>query len=89
MQIVKQSFEELLKKSENGKLRRGCISHIATRVSASPKTIRRIWQQGKASQLENFVADVNCKFSKCVGRKQIQIDFNEVSKIPFRRHTNI
>jgi len=32
---------------------------------------------------------VNCKFPKRVGRKRIQIDFNEVSKIPFRRRTNI
>ena len=70
-------------------LRRGCISQIATRESTSPKTIRRIWQQGKASELENFVADVNCKFPKRVGRKRIQIDFNEVSKIPFHRLTNI
>ena len=70
-------------------MRRDCISQIATRVSTSPKTIRRIWQQGKASQLENFVADVNCKFPKRVGRKRIQIDFNEVSKIPFRQRTNI
>ena len=58
-------------------------------MSANPKTIRRILQQDKASQLENFVADVNCKFPKRVGRKRIEIDFNKVSKIPFRRRTNI
>lgn len=32
---------------------------------------------------------MDCKFPIHVRRKRIQIDFNEVSKIPFRRCTNI
>jgi len=45
-------------------------------LSANPKTIRKFWQQGKASQRDKLVVDVSYKFPKHDIRKRVQIAYN-------------
>ncbi|XP_059654902.1 uncharacterized protein LOC132301682 [Cornus florida] len=82
-------FAVLLKKSENGKLKKGSISATAKMFSVCVRTVQRIWQQAMTSFSNGFVVDVSDKKPKRVGRKRVQIDCSKVSEIPLRQRTNI
>ncbi|KAL6508986.1 hypothetical protein OROHE_021545 [Orobanche hederae] len=78
----------LLKRSVNGKLRKGTIIEIAQKFSKSPRTISRIWMRVKNSS-PNGQADVHHRKTKNCGRKRITIDREQFQKIPLSKRTTI
>ncbi|KAH7839797.1 hypothetical protein Vadar_009016 [Vaccinium darrowii] len=82
-------FQHLLVNSSNGKLKRGSLLEIAKLFSVHVKTISKIWRRGKAAIINGDVVDVSSIRPTRVGRKRVQIDRNEVMKVPRHHRTNI
>ncbi|XP_058215387.1 uncharacterized protein LOC131326570 [Rhododendron vialii] len=82
-------FDALLLQFDYGKPRGGFISEVAALFSVHPKTISRIWQQGKACIANGSVVDVSSKLLGRVGRKRVQIERSKIFSLEFKRRTNI
>lgn len=82
-------FEALLKQSQNGKLKRGCLNEVAALFSVNVKTVSRIWQQAKTRVANGVAVDVSSRKKGRVGRKRVQIDLSAVSGIDLHQRTNI
>lgn len=78
----------LLKQSKDGRVSYGYMNQMASKFGKSKRTIRRIWKQAKDASTES-VMGVSSRRKGQVGRKKVQIDFNQVPQIPLRRRTNI
>lgn len=85
----REIFEELLKKSAMGKLRRGYVTEVAQLFSVGVRTIHRIWKQANDCVANGAAVDFSSRKQGRVGRKRAQIDINKVAEIPLRRRTSV
>ncbi|KAL7589894.1 hypothetical protein Lser_V15G40182 [Lactuca serriola] len=82
-------YEALLQASFSGELQRGAISDVASQFSVSNRTVSRIWHQAKFQINHGLPVVLSSNMAKVVGRKRVQVDFNQVLDIPLRRRSNI
>ncbi|XP_026417526.1 uncharacterized protein LOC113313014 [Papaver somniferum] len=82
-------YQFLLRKSVNGKLKRGSYKIAARIFKTSYWTVQRIWQRAKENQDPNMPIDVSSRKPIRVRRKRIQIDPDKVLGVPLRKRTNI
>lgn len=83
---MSSNFKFLLKESKEGNLKDGSITQAAILFKKSIRTIQRIWK----SSVDNGTSlDVSLRLKGRVGRKQIEVDINQVKDIPLCRRTNI
>ncbi|XP_074337431.1 uncharacterized protein LOC141674619 [Apium graveolens] len=78
----------LLKRSVNGKLRKGSRTEVSQLFYVSTKTISRIWKQAKISAMYGKV-DISHRKMKNYGRKRVEIDLEQFQKVPLSRRTSI
>ncbi|XP_017240013.1 uncharacterized protein LOC108212812 [Daucus carota subsp. sativus] len=81
-------YQTLLTKSVDGKLRRGTIREVSAIFSISSRTVARIWKQATQSS-NNGAINVSHKRSKNCGRKRIEIDPEQIKKVPLSRRTSL
>ncbi|OMO88972.1 hypothetical protein COLO4_20007 [Corchorus olitorius] len=79
----------LLEQSKDGKLKWGSIKAAATSFNTSTRTVRRIWLEAQRALSVGEPVDLSSKAIGRVGRKRVEIDVNDVAKIPLRRRTNL
>ncbi|KAH0641978.1 hypothetical protein KY290_033580 [Solanum tuberosum] len=79
----------LLKESKEGKLIYGSLKQAGILFNKSRRTILRIWKQCKSSVDNGTPLDVSSKLVGRVGRKRVEVDFNQVKETPLCRRTNI
>ncbi|GJS04025.1 hypothetical protein Tco_0320533 [Tanacetum coccineum] len=82
-------YQSLLEESFNGQLKKGTIGTVASKYKVCKRTVTRIWNHAKFQLEHELTVDVSSKMPTVVGRKRVQIDFNQVSEIPLRLRTNI
>nr|GMC51273.1 Transposase, Tc1-like protein [Ipomoea batatas] len=82
-------FETLLKHSVNGKVKYGLVKDVASMYSVSTRTVSRIWKKGIACVTNGVPVDISLNLSGNVGRKRIQINPEDVARIPLNRRTTI
>lgn len=82
-------YEALLQASSSGELEKGAISNVASHFAVSKRTVSRIWHHAMFQIDHGLPADLSSNLAMVVGRKRVQVDFNQVSSIPLRRRTNI
>ncbi|XP_049383023.1 uncharacterized protein LOC125847448 [Solanum stenotomum] len=81
--------EWLLEESKAGRLRYGSVKQVAELFHTSESTIKRIWRQTRLSLDNGTILNLSPRLVGTVGRKRIQIDFNQIKEIPLYRRTNI
>jgi hypothetical protein len=78
-------YQELLRKSVNGKLPKKATNEVASSNLISLRTVQRIWKRAK----EGATPNVCHRKTKNCGRKGISIDENQIREIPLSQRTNI
>ncbi|XP_022013709.1 uncharacterized protein LOC110913170 [Helianthus annuus] len=81
-------YEVILEQSNDGKLKYGSISDVASHFSVSTRTVSRIWHQARFQVQHGYLVDVSRK-PHIAKQKRIQINFDQVAQIALRRRTNI
>jgi len=82
-------FEDLLRSSKNGKLKRNSTTIIAAKYNVRIRTIQRVWKRAKKCWAQGIPVDVNGLKPKNCGRKKIQVDLSTVPDIPLNRRGTI
>lgn len=82
-------FQTLLRKSENGKLKNGELSIVASSFGVCSKTISRIWKRGLRLMVNGSTVDVSSRILGKKGRQKVEIDVSRVANIPKRRRKTI
>lgn len=82
-------FQTLLRKSENGKLKKGELSIVASSFGVCSKTISRIWKRGLRLMVNGSTVDVSSRILGKKGRQKVEIDVSRVANIPKRRRKTI
>jgi len=82
-------YEDLLRLSNNGKLKRDSTTLIAAKYNVHVRTIQRVWQRAKKCLEQGIPVDVKSLRPKNCGRKKIQVDLTRVVDIPLNRRGTI
>ena len=82
-------YEDLLRLSNNGKLKRDITTLIAAKYNVHVRTIQRVWQRAKKCLEQGIPVDVKSLRPKNCGRKKIQVDLTRVVDIPLNRRGSI
>jgi hypothetical protein len=82
-------YEDLLRLSNNGKLKRNSTTLVAAKYNVTVRTIQRIWQRAKKCLEQGIAVDVKSLRPKNCGRKKIQVDLTRVVDIPLNRRGTI
>ena len=82
-------YEDLLRLSNNGKLKRDSTTLIAAKYNVHVRTIQRVWQRAKNCLAHGIPVDVKSLRPKNCGRKKIQVDLTRVADIPLNRRGTI
>ncbi|XP_050217419.1 uncharacterized protein LOC126668255 [Mercurialis annua] len=80
-------FQSLLAKSNNGIIKKGAISQVASQFSVNRKAVSNIWSKGKRCMENESTVDV-CKNLRARS-KRVVLTFDQVSSIPLRDRTTI
>ena len=73
-ELRKQVYQDLLARSNNGKLHKNDTASVAAQFGLHIRSVQRLWKRGKI-QLANSVSVVVCSLKKGkVGRKAIPVD---------------
>ncbi|KAK1396602.1 hypothetical protein POM88_006465 [Heracleum sosnowskyi] len=83
----REIYLALLKKSVDGKLKKGTSRSIASFFSISMRIVQRICKQSKSCN--GGVVDVSHKRTKNCGRKRIEIDVEKFKSIPPTQRTTL
>nr|GMD78411.1 Transposase, Tc1-like protein [Ipomoea batatas] len=73
----------------NGKVKYGSVKDVASMYSVSTRTVSRIWKKGIACVTNGVPVDTPLNLSGNVGMKRIQINPEDVARIPLNRRTTI
>ncbi|XP_066375035.1 uncharacterized protein [Miscanthus floridulus] len=82
-------FEDLLRSSRNGKLKRNSTTIIAAKYNVRIPTIQCVWKRAKKCWAHGIPVDVNGLKPKNCGCKKIQVDLSTVLDIPLNRRGTI
>ena len=82
-------YEDLLRLSNNGKLKRDGTTLIAAKYNVHVCTIQRVWQRAKKYLEQGIPVDVKSLRPKNCGRKKIQVDLTRVVDISLNRRGTI
>jgi hypothetical protein len=82
-------FEDLLRSSKNGKLKRNSTTIIAAKYIVRIRTIQRVWKRAKKCWAQGIPVNVNGLKPKNCSYKKIQVDLSIVSDIPLNRRGTI
>ena len=82
-------FEDLLRSSNNGKLKRNTTTIIAEKYNVRVRTIQRVWKRAKNCWAQGIPVDVKGLKPKSCGRKKVQVDVSRVPDIPLSRRGTI
>lgn len=82
-------YKKLLTLSRNGKLKIDSTRIVSTTLGVNRRTVQRIWHDAKEQMAQGLDVDVSHKKAKAVGRKPLNIDWSEMTSIPYRKRTTI
>lgn len=82
-------FEDLLRSSNNGRLKRNSTTIIAAAYNVHIRTVQRVWQRAKRCWAQGIPINVNGLKSKNCGRKKIEVHLSTVPAIPLNRRGTI
>ena len=75
-------FEDLLRSSKNGKLKRNSTTIIAAKYNVHICTVQRVWQRAKKCWAHGIAINVDGLKPNNCGRKKIEVDLPIVLDIP-------
>jgi hypothetical protein len=84
----KKVYEELLQRSNNGKLKKDNTIVVANMFNVSIRTMQRVWHRAKGCRDRGEPVDVSSKKHKHCGKKNKLVDFiRELLQFPYTRGT--
>ncbi|XP_066334125.1 uncharacterized protein [Miscanthus floridulus] len=82
-------YEDLLQRSNNGKLKRTDTAYVAAKHNVRLCTVQHIWQRAKRCKAQGIPVDVKSPKPKNCRLKKFEVDLSRVADIPLNRRGTI
>ena len=88
-ELRKQVYQDLLARSNNGKLGKKDTTIVADQFGLHIRSVQRVWKRGKTQLKSNVPVVISSLKKGRVGRKAIPVDLEALRNIPLKERMTI